>query len=489
MRWNRAVELVAGSAVLMAGLACSSDSGGGGEPKVPTVVALTGDAQTGTVGTALPLPIGVTILDQNFDGLSGVTVTFAVTAGGGTLGATSVTSDGFGVATTTLTLGPTAGIGNNTVSIGVPGYDGPSAELTASANAGVATQLTKTEGDAQTGEVNQALTVIPKVTVRDALNNPVGGATVTWAVLAGGGRTDSATSVTDATGAAWMRWYLGTLVGAGAHSLRATIPAAVSTTFTATGVLTAGTLTLNGGDNQSAVANTAVAVSPSVLVKTPGGAGVPVAGVVVNWAVTAGGGALSAATSTTTAAGVASIGWTVGGTAGANNQGLSASVAGLTGSPVTFVASATAPPTQMASFSGDAQSGAAGAALAQPFVVLVRNAANAPVPGVTVTWSVTAGGGTLNAPTSVTDASGHAAMTLTVGTTAGASSQTVTGAVAGLAGSPVTFTASVTAAAAAVIAVSSGDAQTATVNTALAQPIAVVVKDAFGNVKSGVTVN
>ena len=115
------------------------------------------------------------------------------------------------------------------------------------------------------------------------------------------------------------------------------------------------------------------------------------AGVVVNWAVTAGGGAPSAATSTTNAAGVASIGWTVGGTVGANNQGLGATVAGLTGSPVGFVASATAPPTQIAMFSGDGQTGTAGQALAQPLVVLVQNAANAPVAGVTVTWQVVRG--------------------------------------------------------------------------------------------------
>ena len=89
----------------------------------------------------------------------------------------------------------------------------------------------------------------------------------------------------------------------------------------------------------------------------------------------------------------------------------------------------------------------------------------------------------------MTDAAGHASIGLTVGTTAGAANQTVTGAVTGLAGSPVIFGASVVAAAASQIAKSSGDAQTATVNTALAQPIAVVVKDTYGNVKSGVTVN
>ena len=90
--------------------------------------------------------------------------------------------------TTTLTLGPTAGANNNSVTMGVPGYGGSSPVVTASAAAGAATQISKTAGDAQTGEVAQNVAVSPKVLVKDALNNPVAGATVTWLVTAGGGR-------------------------------------------------------------------------------------------------------------------------------------------------------------------------------------------------------------------------------------------------------------------------------------------------------------
>lgn len=489
MRCSRVLTVLGVVAVGLAGLNCSSDNGSEPPTLVPTTVNVSGNAQTGAAGAALPAPIGVTILDQNGDGLAGVVVTFSITAGGGSLGTPTATSNAQGVASTTWTLGPTTGVNNNAATASVPGYGGPSLPFTATATAGAPTQIAKTAGDAQTGEAAQAVPLVPKVTVKDAFNNPAAGVTVTWTVTAGGGSVAAATSTTDAAGEASMAWTLGPLVGAGVHSLRASISALVNATFTATGTLTAGTLTINGGDNQSAVASTAVAVAPSVLVKTPGAGGVPVAGVVVNWAVTSGGGAPSAATSTTNSAGVASIGWTLGGSVGVNNQGLSATVAGLTGSPVGFVASATAPPTQIAMFSGDGQTGTAGAALAQPLVVLVRDAANAPVAGVVVTWQATAGGGALSAATSTTDAAGHASVGLTVGTTAGATNQTVTGAVAGLAGSPVTFAASVVAAAASQIAKSSGDAQTATVGTLLPQPIAAVVKDQYGNVKSGVTVN
>jgi hypothetical protein len=487
MRWNSVLGLAGIAALGIAGLSCSNDSGAPA-PVATTIVAVSGNAQTGTAGAPLGAPIMVKVTDQNGAGMASVSVAFAVTAGGGSVPAASVVTDAQGLASSAWTLGATAGINTHSATATVAGLTGSPVTFTASATAGVAAQILKTAGDAQTGEAAQAVGQVPTVTVKDALNNPVPGVTVTWTVTAGGGSVLTATSTTNALGEASMAWTLGPLVGAGAHALQASIPGGINTSFTATGALTAGTLAISGGDNQSTVVNTAVALPPSVLVKTPGVGGVPVAGVVVSWAVTAGGGVAAAGSSTSNAAGVASIGWTVGGTVGANNQGLTATVAGLTGSPVAFVASATAPPTQIALFSGDAQTGTAGQALAQPFVVLVRDGASAPVAGVVVTWQATAGGGTLSAPTSTTDAAGHASATLTVGPTAGAGNQSATAAVTGLAGSPVTFSASVVAAAASQVAVSSGNSQTGTVGTALAQPVAVVVKDGFGNVKSGVTV-
>ena len=89
-----------------------------------------------------------------------------------------------------------------------------------------------------------------------------------------------------------------------------------------------------------------------------------------------------------------------------------------------------------ASSSGDGQTGAPGAALS-PFRVQLTNN-GAPVEGTIVNWTVQTGGGILSVPTSVTDASGVAATTLTLGPTAG---QTIVQAAAsGASGSPVTFT-------------------------------------------------
>src|SRR6185503_7698188 len=65
-----------------------------------------------------------------------------------------------------------------------------------------------------------------------------------------------------------------------------------------------------------------------------------------------------------------------------------------------------------------------------------------------VNWAVATGGGSVSAATSVTNASGLAQINWTLGSTAGA--QTATATVSGLTGSPVTFSATGTAAGATV---------------------------------------
>jgi hypothetical protein len=97
----------------------------------------------------------------------------------------------------------------------------------------------------------------------------------------------------------------------------------------------AATMTLNAGTNQTASAGTTVPVAPSVLVKDAKNR--PVPGVTVTFAVASGGGSVTGGDATTDASGIATVGgWKLGGTAGANT--LSATSAGLAGSPVGFFA-------------------------------------------------------------------------------------------------------------------------------------------------------
>lgn len=486
----RAHRALVAAGILAAGtvaIGCGSDDPAEPTPVATTIALISGNAQTGTAGAALASPITVRVTDQNGDPMASVSVAFAVTAGGGSVGSATVATNAQGDAATSWTLGPMAGAGNNGATASVAGLDGSPVAFTASATAGAASQIAVSAGDAQTGEVAAAVAVDPSVTVEDANGNPVAGVSVTWAVTAGGGTTAAGTSMTDAAGQASMQWNLGPLVGTNAHTLRASLTGGANAIFTASGELTAGTVALNGGDNQSAVAGTAVGTLPSVLVTASGGA--PIQGVAVAWAVTAGGGSVAAASTTTNAAGVASVGWTLGATPGSNNQGLSATVAGLTGSPVAFVASATSPPTQMFLVSGDGQTGGAGQSLPQPLVVRVEDAGNQPVQGVVVSWQLFAGGGSVAAPTSVTNAAGEASMTFTVGGNLGVDNETVWASVSGLTNSPITFNASVVAGPAAQISTNGGSGQTAEVGTALPIPIAALVLDAYNHPIAGYTVN
>ena len=89
-----------------------------------------------------------------------------------------------------------------------------------------------------------------------------------------------------------------------------------------------------------------------------------------------------------------------------------------------------------AATSGDGQTGAPGTVLS-PFRVQLTND-GVPVEGTIINWSVTGGGGTLDVPTGVTDASGLASATLTLGLSAGQTM--VTASATGANGSPVLFT-------------------------------------------------
>ena len=142
-------------------------------------------------------------------------------------------------------------------------------------------------------------------------------------------------------------------------------------------------------------------------------------GVAVTFSVTAGEGILSVTTATTDANGQASTTLTLILGSDAETNTVEATVDGL--EPETFTATAVgqAIPDSLAKVSGDGQEGPAGEALAEPFVVLVLDENGSAIAGAVVTFSVTAGGGTLSAATATTDANGQAATRLTLGSDVG----------------------------------------------------------------------
>ncbi len=193
-------------------------------------------------------------------------------------------------------------------------------------------------GDAQAGVVGQALAAPIRVEVtRDG--QPEAGASVAWTATGTGASVSPAQATADAQGIAFTNWTLAQV--AGAQTAVATIAGATGSpvTFTATAAAgAAAALSLAGGNGQSATNGEALPNPLQASVDDQFGNGV--SGVSVAWAVVGGGGSISPGASTTNAQGVAAATWTVGTT---GPQEAQATVAGLTGSPLGFLATATDP--------------------------------------------------------------------------------------------------------------------------------------------------
>jgi len=287
-----------------------------------------GDLQTGAAGTVLPTPLRVAVRDRLGAPVAGVTVALAV-YGGGTLSGTSAVSAADGNATVQWTVGTVAGAPQMVVAT-VPGVT--EVTFTATAVPGPAASSAVSAGNEQNATPGSPVPVAPRVVVRDAFNNGVAGVNVQFTVSAGGGSVTGPATVTDGIGNASVgSWTLGG--SPGSNTLTATFPgtALPPVVFSASAAAT-GSLTVAGGNNQGAMAGTAVPTAPSVRVRDAGG--IPIAGLTVTFAVTAGGGTVGNATATSDANGVASAGsWTLG---AATVNTLRATVAGVTAAPVDF---------------------------------------------------------------------------------------------------------------------------------------------------------
>ena len=207
--------------------------------------------------------------------------------------------------------------------------------------------------------------------------------------------------------------------------------------------------------------------------------GDPLEGAEVTFAVTGGGGTLPVETATTDARGRVAVTLTLGLAPGPNTVEVTAGDVG----PLILTARTRSIPTTLGIVGGDEQQGASGASLDEPLVVSVLDQAGSPYAGATVTFSVTAGGGTLSVTRATSDAQGQATTTLTLGRTPGANSVQVT--VQGLA--PVTFTA-LGVAVPQTLAKLSGDEQAAEPGEPLAEPLVVSVRDQNGTAYPGAVV-
>jgi hypothetical protein len=205
------------------------------------------------------------------------------------------------------------------------------------------------------------------------------------------------------------------------------------------------TMTKQAGDGQSAFIGSAVVTPPTV--KILDASHQPVAGTEVTFTVVDGGGSITGGSAVTDLNGVAMVGsWTLGATPGTNT--LSAVAADIAGSPLSFEATANPrPPASIIRISGNNLTGPVGSAAIAPQIVRVLDAVGNPVAGVTVTFVVTSGGGSvINGSTAITGAAGSAyALSWTLGPVPGVNTLTATVDGEGITGNPVTFTATATA--------------------------------------------
>jgi hypothetical protein len=198
---------------------------------------VSGTGQTGTSGLPLPSPFVVKATDTNGNPVSGINVTFTVTAGGGGLSPTVVSTDAFGLASTILTLGATTGA--NTVSAAAGTLAGSpvifSATATSAASSPIASKIALVSGNGQSAPAGQQLSNPLVVLVTDSAASPVSGVVVTFTVSTGGGTLSASQTTTNSQGLASALLTLGANPGTNTVTVVSGTLAGGPITFTATG--------------------------------------------------------------------------------------------------------------------------------------------------------------------------------------------------------------------------------------------------------------
>jgi hypothetical protein len=273
--------------------------------KPASVKLLAGDAQTGTVGEALPLSPSFAVYDANGHALTGVKVTLVVTSGGGVLSNAPAKTAGTSTSVGVWKLGPRAGV--NQVTLTVAGL--PPLEITATARAGSAARIASSSPTSFSARVADPAPTV-NARVLDAFDNAVAGAPVS-VTLTGGGSV-SAALVSDSDGNVTVSdWMLSHV--AGPNTLTLASGAATLSLVANLSPAAPTQLLLVDGDEQKAPAGT-VLQPIHLRVADRYGNGVPNQDVALN--VSSGGGTLAMPYASTAADGIVTLpAWTLGRTA------------------------------------------------------------------------------------------------------------------------------------------------------------------------------
>ena len=343
--------------------------------------------------------VTVTLQDENGDPASGVDVRFRVSEPSGWFSPTADVTNDDGIVESLLTLP----IKSATLYVYAAGF--PTASMLVQVIS-IPSRLVVVSGDNQSDVTDTRLRSPFVVRVYDVNDYALPGKRVIFSVVSGGGQLSTTLVRTDSNGEAQAYLTLGNIPGV--NSVEVNVRDVPSVFFRATAVGIAEKLVIASGADQIGFPNRRLAAPFVVRAVDRNGYGVENVSVTFN--VTEGSGRVSPSQTRTDADGFTETNFSP------NAPGtaiVEASIDML--SPVTFTVQIGDPPDKVLPVSGRNQNGAPGSLLAEPFVVEVQNASAEPIMGVPVTFTVTAGGGSVSAATATTGANGQAQIYLTLG--------------------------------------------------------------------------
>jgi outer membrane autotransporter protein len=239
----------------------------------PSLSIVSGSAQRGPMQTTGDFPLVAALLTADNQPLVARTVQWQVLSGPVVLDASSSQTDASGRASIGFRYGDIPGQAVVRVtSADAAGFVDFTLESLQAALMGAAT------GDSQSGRPGRTLPADFVVSISPPDGKALGGVTVFWEVIEGGGTLRSATSLTDAAGLAGNRLTLGPELGT--NRVVASIPGGGQVVFTAEAVAPAGQLRIISGNSQTLPTNEQ---SAPLVVEVVDANGVPLDGVRVRW--------------------------------------------------------------------------------------------------------------------------------------------------------------------------------------------------------------
>ena len=226
------------------------------------IALISGDTQTGAVGTELLAPLVVAVTDRFGNPIPGITVQWSVTDGG-SVSSNSTITDASGQTSVTRTLGPASG--PQITQANSFGLAGTPVTFNHTATAGSAARVIVVDGNGQHAPAGSKLGKALAIRVLDAENNPIPGQPVSWVVGAGDGSASPENGTTDVNGEARTEWTLGPNPGPNTLTAVANVGRA---SFNATGDKLASTTRITSHSEPSMVGTP---VSVGVTVDGTGG--------------------------------------------------------------------------------------------------------------------------------------------------------------------------------------------------------------------------